>query len=164
MKNGLHDGRERQLTFLDRHLHELETQSAGVARSLISTTILERRTERRAELEREVLRLRRERERLEREQELEQSVVSEEDLEHHLSKIEHQLRDVLADRDRWFRESLDGRRRRQDDFRLLARLKEENERLTAELLRCATVLCDHRAEERNPRLRRVWHMLRLSGT
>ena len=102
--------------------------------------------------------------RLECERELERSIVSEEDLERHLSQIERQLREVLADRDRWFRESLEGRRRRQDDFRLLARLKDENERLTAELLRCATALCNDRTEERDPRLRRVWHMLRLSGT
>jgi hypothetical protein len=164
MNSEFHDGRERQLAFLDRRLHELETQSAGAARSLISATILERRTQRRAELEREVLRLRHERERLECERKLERSIVSEEDLERHLSQIERQLREVLADRDRWFRESLEGRRRRQDDFRLLARLKDENERLTAELLRCATAMCNDRTEERDPRLRRVWHMLRLSGT
>jgi hypothetical protein len=164
MSNGFHGGRERQLAFLERRLHELETQSAGVMRTLISATILERRTRRGAELEREVSRLRRERERLDAERELEKSVVSEEELERHLSQIEQQLRDVLTDRDRWFRESLEGKRRRQDDFRLLARLKEENERLTAELLRCATALSDEAADDRNPRLRRVWHMLRLSGT
>jgi len=164
MGNGFHGGRERQLAFLDRRLHELETQSAGAARNLISATIRERRTPRRTELEREVVRLRRERERLDREEALERSIVSEHDLEHHLSQIEHQLRDVLADRDLWYRESLEGRRRRQEDFRLLSRLKEENERLTAELLRCATALCDEHNDERNPRLRRVWHMLRLSGT
>jgi len=164
MSTGFHDGRERQLAFLERRLHELETQSAAVARSLISATIRERRTARRAELEREVGRLRDERERLAREPELERSIVAEEALEHHLSQIEQQLREVIADRDRWFRESLDGRRRRQDDFRVLARLKEENERLTAELLRCATALTADRAQERDPRLRRVWHMLRLSGT
>ena len=164
MSSGFDGGRERQLAFLERRLHELETQSAGVARTLISATILERRTQRGVELEREVTRLRHERERLDMERQLERTVVSEEELERHLSEIEQQLRDVLADRDRWFRESLEGKRRRQDDFRLLARLKEENERLTAELLRCATVLSDDVSQGRNPRLRRVWHMLRLSGT
>jgi len=100
MSTGFHDGRERQLAFLERRLHELETQSAAVARSLISATIRERRTARRAELEREVGRLRDERERLAREPELERSIVAEEALEHHLSQIEQQLREVIADRDR----------------------------------------------------------------
>jgi len=157
-------GRERQLAFLDRRLREVESRSAAAARDLISTTFVDRRTHRRIELEREVHRLRRERERLDHEAELEQSSFREEDLETHLRTIERQLREVLNDRDRWLRESLDGTRRRQEDFRLFSRLKEENERLTAELLRCATTLCRERATTDSPGLRRVWHMLRLSGT
>jgi hypothetical protein len=157
-------GRERQLAFLDRRLRELESRSAAAARDLISTTFVDRRTDRRIELEREVHRLRRERERLEHEAELERSSFEEGELEAHLQTIERQLRDVLSERDRWLKESLDGMRRRQDDFRLLSRLKEENERLTAELLRCATNLCREQPVVDSPGLRRVWHMLRLSGT
>jgi len=164
MTKRFNGGRERQLAFLDRRLEELEVQSAAAARDLISTTFVDRRSHRRVELEREVHRLRREHERLDREAQLEHSPFTEDELEDHLRTIERQLRDVLTERDRWLRESLVGARRRQDDFRLLARLKEENERLTAELLRCATTLCRQREAAESPGLKRVWHMLRLSGT
>jgi len=164
MSKRFQGGRERQLAFLDRRLQELEVQSAAAARDLISTTSVDRRSDRRVELEREVHRLRRERERLDREVELDRSALSEDELEIHLKTVERQLREVLAERDRWLKESLAGARRRQEDFRLLARLKEENERLTAELLRCATTLCRRREVAESPGLKRVWHMLRLSGT
>jgi hypothetical protein len=45
----------------------------------------------------------------------------------------------------------------------LTRLKSETDRLTAELLRCAYMLSGGESNK-NPRLRRIWHMLRLSGT
>ena len=164
MGGRVHGGRERQLAFLDRRLRELEGQSAAAASELIAATSHERRTPRRAELEQEVERLRRERTRLAVEQSIADSADSDDHFERHLASIERQIREAFEERDRWFRHSLDGQRRRQEDFRQLQRLKEENERLTAELLRCASALCRSREAAEHPRMRRVWQMLRLSGT
>ena len=155
---------ERQFASLNRRLRESEAQSAAAAEALIAACSAERRSSRRADLEREVERLRHERERVERERTMGESVISEAEIECHLQRIEQQIHEVLEERDRWYRESLEGHRRRKDDFRFLRRLKEENERLTAELLRCAATICQNRRATEDPRLRRVWQMLRLSGT
>ncbi|MGH7896814.1 MAG: hypothetical protein ACREQQ_02615 [Candidatus Binatia bacterium] len=157
-------GSERQLMSLDRRMQEIEAQSAAAARSLIAANGADRRSPRSTDLEREIQRLRRERQRLERERQTAQSAISEEELERHLRHVERQIQEVFEERDGWFRESLGGQRRRQEDFRALQRLKAESERLTAELLRCAAMLCQNRRATENPRLRRVWQMLRLSGT
>jgi hypothetical protein len=159
-----HDGREHQLVSLERRLRELEELSAMAAHGIIMSAARERRSLRGEQLDREVARLRAERKRLEREAELTETSVSEAEADHHLSAIERQIREVIAERDGWFRGSLEGQRRRRDDFRLMQRLKEENERLTAELMRCASMLAHDRTAADSPRLRRVWQMLRLSGT
>ena len=164
MSTNFQGGRERQLSSLNRRLQESEAQSAAAARSLIAASGAERRSPRRDDLEREVERLRSEHERVEREQTFAQVSFSEAEVECHLQRIEQQIHEVIAERDCWFRESLDGQRRRKEDFRFLRRLKEENERLTAELLRCAATLCRNRRATEDPRLRRVWQMLRMSGT
>jgi hypothetical protein len=164
MRPTMHNGREHQLASLERRMRELDELSAAAADNLIAAAIRERRDSRGIDLQREALRLRAERKRLDREPELVEPTLPEAEADRHLSAIEHQIRDVLAERDGWFRAQLEGRRRRQADFRLLQRLKEENERLTAELMRCAAILARDRAAVESPRLRRVWQMLRLSGT
>lgn len=164
MRRPFHGGRDRQLGFLDHRLRELEDAAASAARELISASLAERRSASALDRAREVTRLRRERDRLRREPAPEGDSIAEEDVERHFARIEHQLRDVLTDRDRWFRESLAGQRRRREDFRWLGRLKEEKERLTAELLRCAGAPFRNRHEAPDQQLRRLWQMLRLSGT
>jgi len=164
MRSRVHNGREHQLISLEKRLRELDELSLAAANGLIAETRRERRSRFGEDLQREIGRLRAERKRLERERELSEVAVPEAEADRHLCAVEHQLREVLAERDAWFRHQLDGRRRRRDDFRLFQRLKEENERLTNELMRCAAMLaCDYDASE-SPRLRRVWQMLRLSGT
>jgi len=141
--------------------------SAAIAYGLVSSAIVERRTDHHADLERERVRLKRERERLDEEPKPSAFDDAEEALELRLCEIERQLREVLAERDRWLRGALRDRRRRREDFRLQQRLKEEHERLTGELIRCATALCgEHKSyvSYLDPRMRRVWRMLRLSGT
>ena len=164
MRSGVHNGREHQLVSLERRLRELDDQAAVAARSLIEGALAERRAGSREDLEREIVRLRAERKRLDREAELAEVAPSEAEADHHLLAVERQIRDVLAERDGWFRNQLDGRRRRREDFRRLQRLKEENERLTAELMRCAAMMAHEPYAVDSPRLRRVWQMLRLSGT
>ena len=150
MSARVHNGREHQLVSLEKRIRELDERSAEAAAGLIVAATRERRTTFGADLERE--------------RALDEGVAPEAEADWHLKAIEHQLREVLAERDSWFRNQLDGRRRRRDDFRLLQRLKEEHERLTAELMRCATLLARDRDAAESPRLRRVWQMLRLSGT
>ena len=159
-----HNGREHQLVSLEKRLRELDELSARAAEQLIVAAIGERRSRFGEELQHEIGRLRAERKRLDREKELDESALPEAEADRHLAAIEHQLREVLTERDAWFRHQLDGQRRRRDDFRHFQRLKEENERLTAELMRCAALLARDRDAAESPRLRRVWQMLRLSGT
>lgn len=164
MGGAFQGGRERQLVFLDRRMREIEERSAAATREMIAASARERRSSTGFELRRELDRLRCERGRLRIEESLTCPPISEAALEEHLFEIERQLRDVIAERDQWHRDSSAGRRRRRDDFRMLQRLKEESDRLTTELLRCAGVLFRERQSVDNPRLRRVWHTLRLSGT
>ena len=138
--------------------------SAAIAYGLVSSAIVERRTDHHADLERERVRLKRERERLDEEPKPSAFDDAEEALELRLCEIERQLREVLAERDRWLRGALRDRRRRREDFRLQQRLKEEHERLTGELIRCATASCGEHKSYDDPCMRRVWRMLRLSGT
>jgi len=164
MSSNAHGGREHQIVSLEKRLAELDELSAKATEQLIVASRGERRSRFGEELQHEIGRLRAERKRLEREKELDESAVPEAEADRHLAAIEHQIREVLAERDAWFRHQLDGQRRRRDDFRQFQRLKEENERLTAELMRCAALLARDRDASENPRLRRVWKMLRLSGT
>ena len=161
---GLHNAREHQLVSLDKRLRELDQLSAEAAKRLIASAMRERRGSAGEELAHEIARLRGERKRLERERELGETSVPEAEADRHLRAIEHQLREAIAERDAWFRHQLEGQRRRREDFRRYQRLKEENERLTAELMRCAVLLARDRDAAESPRLRRVWKILRLSGT
>ena len=81
----------------------------------------------------------------------------------HLAEIESQLRMVIAERRRRMSDPGRGYRGPHDDSAELGRLKGETDRLTAELLRCAYTLSTGESKK-NPRLRRIWHMLRLSGS
>jgi chromosome segregation ATPase len=164
MGGALHGGRERQLFFLDRRLREVEHRSAAATREMIDASAIERRSSDGPELQRELERLRRERERLRVEESLTSFPISTAALEEHLFEIERHLRAVISEREQWHRESSAGRRRRREDFRTLQRLREESDRLTTELLRCAGALFREQKPVDNPRLRRVWHTLRLSGT
>ena len=162
MAGGLKEDRERQPPGGEDRAQEAEARSAAVTRSLISSAIVDRRVRRREDLEREVKRLHEQRRRLEREQVLSSSDIVAQDLERHLAEIESQLRMVIAERRR--RMSDPARNRGpHDDSAELGRLKGETDRLTAELLRCAYTLSAGESKK-NPRLRRIWHMLRLSGS
>jgi hypothetical protein len=163
MRHTFPGGRGHQRQLVDRRLDELEARARLAAECLLRESFVERRARSASDVEREMARLRRERARVDQEPSVGPE-APEEELSLHLGHIENQLREVLSERDRWFRESLDGRRRRQEDFRLMQRLKEESERLTAELMRCASALCETRDVVECPDLRRVWQMLRLSGS
>lgn len=162
MRGQLLPERRRQIVSLARRLRELLNESARAARELIADARPERRSSRQAHLEREFRRLRSESERLEAEATL--TLRNEADVRGHLEGIERQLREALAERDEWRRESLRGRRRRAEDRQAFERLKEEQERLTAELLRCAAVFGESGSSDEEPRMRRLWKMLRLSGS
>jgi hypothetical protein len=161
MAGGAQEDRERRIPGVDGRLQEVETGSAAATRSLISSATVERPTRRREELEREVRRLRRERRRLEREHDVARTIFAGQDVDRRLSDIERRLRIVIADRRR--RTSDLAKDHPEEDSLELIRLKSETDRLTAELLRCAYVLSAGESKK-NPRLRRIWHMLRLSGT
>lgn len=162
MAGGAQEDRERRIPGVDGRLQEVERGSAVATRSLISASTVERRTRRREELEREVRRLRRERRRLERDPDVARSIFPGQDVDRHLSDIERRLRVVIADRRRAGGRAKD-HRGPEENLLELTRLKSETDRLTAELLRCAYVLSADESKK-NPRLRRIWHMLRLSGT
>ena len=156
-------GRQRQLASIVRRLEELEEQSLAAAQRLIRQSgAPERRASRLAETKEEIRRLHREAARLEREESL--AALAEADVERHLREIGAQLEDVRTARERWFRAALVGWRRRADDRHHLERLKEESERLVAELLRCAKLLVGEAPDAADPRLRRVYGMLRLAGS
>jgi hypothetical protein len=163
MAGGAQEDRERRIPGGDGRLQEIETGSAAATRSLISAATVERRTRRREELEREVRRLRRERRRLERDPDVARSIFRGQDVDRHLSDIERRLRVVIADRRRRAGVLAKDHRGPEEDLLELGRLKSETDRLTAELLRCAYVLSADESKK-NPRLRRIWHMLRLSGS
>lgn len=156
-------GRGHQRRLVTHRLDEIEMQVRLAAEQMIRESRCERRLRSSLEIESEIGRLSRERDRLEQEPKVGPE-ASEEEIAAHLGRIEAQLREVLGERDRWFRESLQGRRRRREDFRLMQRLREESQRLTAELMRCAAHLCEHRDVAESPDLRRVWEILRLSGS
>lgn len=163
MRQSFVGGRGHQRRLVTRRLDEIEMHVRLAAEEMIRESRVERRLRSRAEVESEIGRLRRERARLEDEPKVGPE-ASEEEIAAHLGRIEGQLREVFAERDRWFRESLRGRRRRRDDFRRMRRLREESERLTAELMRCAASLCERGDVAESPELRRVWEILRLSGS
>ena len=153
---------EQQIHSLERRVEELRDGSARAATDLIRGAGEERRFTRRPNLDRMFRRVQAEVVRLEEEARLEGQNPTPEEIERHLEGIERQLQDVLEEREDWVRESLQGRRRRAEDLRSLDWLREEQERLTAELLRCASLLEPSQDEGRAKR--RVWKMLRLSGT
>src|SRR5262249_41886587 len=124
MSAKIHDARAHQLASLERRLRELDELASMAAHGIIVGSMNERRTLRAAFLEREMNRLRAELKRLEREPELAKIALSEAEADHHLAAIERQLREVGTERESWFRSSLEGQRRRREDFRLLQRLKE----------------------------------------
>jgi malonyl CoA-acyl carrier protein transacylase len=157
------DGLRGQVLSLQRKLRQLREESERAAAELIRAAG-ERRSARRPELERMLQRLAAEVERLEEETRLDGRVASPEDVDRRLDAIEQQLREVLAERDAWIRESLRGRRRRAEDLRVLDGLREEQERLTAELFRCARQLQRAGVSFDSPVMRRLRKMLRLSGT
>jgi hypothetical protein len=163
MAGGAQEDRERRIPGVDGRLQEVETGSEAAARSLISSATVERRTGRREELERELHRLRQERRRFEREQNVARSIFAGQDVDRHLSDLERQLRVVIADRRRWTSDLAKNHRDPEEELLELTRLKSETDRLTAELVRCAYMLSAGESNK-NPRLRRIWHMLRLSGT
>jgi hypothetical protein len=162
MAGGLKEDRERQPPGGEGRTQEADARSATVMRSLISAATIDRRTRRREELEREVKRLHQQRRRLEREQVLPSSGVVAQDVDRHLAEIESQLRMVVAERRRRMSDPADNRAPH-DDSAELDRLKRETDRLTAELLRCAYTLSAGEPKK-HPQLRRIWHMLRLSGS
>jgi hypothetical protein len=145
-------------------MRELCDESVQAAQELISGAAHERRSSRQPELEREFRRLCAESERLDEEAKIEDPVACETDVARHLRAIEQQLREVLAERDEWLRESMRGRRRRGEDRPAFERLKDEQERITAELLRCATWVRSNSESDDEPHMRRVLKMLRLSGS
>jgi len=157
MAGDVQEDRERRPPGAESRPREVEARSVAATRSLISAATIERRTRRREELEREVHRLHQERQRLEREHNLTDSIPGQ-DVDRRLSEIEQQLRQVITERRRLTSDGAEA----QDCLAELARLKNETDRLTAELLRCAYRLSGE--PKRNPRLRRIWHMLRLSGS
>jgi hypothetical protein len=161
MAGGEQEDRERRPLGAESRPREVEARSVAATRSLISTATIERRTRRREELEREVQRLHQERQRLEREHNLTDPIPGH-DVDRRLSEIERQLRQVITERRRLTSDPAEDRRGSHDGLAELARLKSETDRLTAELLRCAYRLSGE--PTRNPRLHRIWHMLRLSGS
>ncbi|MGH7822602.1 MAG: hypothetical protein ACREQ9_22815 [Candidatus Binatia bacterium] len=163
MRQKLRRGLERQVVSLERRVRELREESSRAAEKLIEWAGVERRSSQRTYLERQYRRVQTELERLEEEARLENRVPSADEVERHLHGIERQLHDVLAEREEWLRESLRGHRRRAEDLRALDWLREEQERLTTELLRCAQLLRRGGDPDDEPRMRRVWKMLRLSG-
>jgi hypothetical protein len=163
IREKLRKGLERHVLSLERRVRTLRQESAAVARELIAGAGVERRSARRDDIEREFRRLQGEVDRLERERLFMGELAPREDVDEHLHSIERQLHDVLAEREEWQRASMLGRRRRVEDLRFLEGLREEQERLTAELIRCAQLLRRHDVSDEEPRMRRVWKMLRLSG-
>jgi chromosome segregation ATPase len=162
MAGGMQEDRERRPPGVEDRPREVEPHSVTATRSLISAATIERRTRRREELEREVQRLHQERQRLEREHNLTNPAVPGHDVDRHLSEIERQLRQVIRERRRLTSDSAEDGSGHQSGMSELGRLKSETDRLTAELLRCAYRLSGE--PRKNPRLRRIWHMLRLSGS
>jgi len=162
MAGGVQEDRERRPPGAESRPREVEARSLAATRSLISGATIERRTRRREELEREVQRLHQERQRLEREHDLTDPAAVGQEVDKHLAEIERQLRRVVAERRRLTSSPADDRRGLRSGPSELARLKSETDRLTAELLRCAYRLSGE--AKKNPRLRRIWHMLRLSGS
>lgn len=156
--------RQRQVLSLANRLRALCNESAQAARDLIAGAGHDRRSSRQPHLEREFRRLKTEAERLEEEATLTTSLAREEDLVNHLKAVEEHLAQVLLERDEWVRESMRGHRRRSEDREAFERLKDEQERITAELLRCASVLRRRSCSDDEPRMRRVLKMLRLSGS
>ena len=156
--------RQHQVLSLAQRLREICNESAQAARDLIAGAGHDRRSSRHPHLEREFRRLKDEAERLEEEAALMSSLACEEDISRHLKAVEQHLREVLIERDTWIRESMRGRRRRTDDSEAFERLKDEQERITAELLRCASVLRREACSDDEPRMKRVLKMLRLSGS
>jgi DNA repair exonuclease SbcCD ATPase subunit len=161
MASGVQEDRQRRPPGGESRPREVDARSVTATRSLISAATIERRTRRREELEREVQRLHHQRQRLEREHDLSDPVPGH-DVDSRLSEIERELRRLIADRRRLTSDPAEGRRGTENDLAELARLKSETDRLTAELLRCAYRLSGE--PKKNPRLRRIWHMLRLSGS
>ena len=153
-------GLEHQVGSLEQRVRELRDQSAQAAQDLIEAAGAERRRSRSPHVGRMLRRVNAEVARLEEEAALTDEEAAPGTIESHLEGIERQLQDVLAEREEWVRESLRGKRRRAEDLRALDWLREEQERLTAELLRCARLL---QGSGTGPKIRRVWKMLRLSG-
>jgi len=162
MAGGIQEDRERRPPGAEDRPREVESRSVAATRSLISAATVERRTRRREELEHEVQRLHQERQRLEREHNLTDPTITERDVDRRLSEIERELRQVICERRRLTNDSGEDGRSHENGLAELARLKNETDRLTAELLRCAYRLSGE--PKKNPRLRRIWHMLRLSGS
>jgi hypothetical protein len=155
---------EHHVVSLERRVREIQGEAANAAQALLALSGSERRSIRQPDLEREFRRLRGEVERLEREAELLDPLSTRAEVDRHLEAIERQLRDVLAEREVWMKESLLGRRRRAEDVKVVTRLRDEQERLTAELIRCANAMRRHSSSDSEPSMRRVWKVLRLSGT
>lgn len=153
---------EHQVVSLERRVLELRDQAARAAQDLIEAAG-ERRRSRSTQVGRMLRRVNAEVSRLEEEATRLSEDADAETIERHLEGIERQLQDVLGEREEWVRESLRGHRRRAEDLRALDWLREEQERLTAELLRCARLLQHAGPFETGPKIRRVWKMLRLSG-
>ena len=151
---------ERHVVSLEQRVRELRDQSARVAQDLIESAG-ERRRGRSPHVDRMLRRVHAEVTRLEEEAGLSLGETEPEALERHVQDIEHQLQDVLTEREEWMRESLLGFRRRAEDLRTLDWLREEQDRLTAELLRCARLL--QKSSAGGLTMRRVWKVLRLSG-
>lgn len=157
------DRRRRRVASLARRLQELRQEGVHAAQGLISRAGSERRSARRPSLEREFRRLVEEAERLEAE-EARHEPPAERQIEDRIERVGRQIAEALADRDEWVRESLQGHRRRAEDRRELESLKEELERLTAELMRCAELVRRLPRGDERPEMRRVLKMLRLSGS
>jgi hypothetical protein len=162
-QRGRRRGIEHHVLSLSKRIQELQLEGAEAARQLIARAGSERRSERQPYLEREFRRLKAEVSRLEQEAGVVAPLVTQDDVECHVGAIERQLRDVIADRQEWTLESVRGRRRRQSDLRALERMKDEQERLTLELMRCANAMRRH-ATDAEPPMQRVWKVLRLSGS
>lgn len=160
-QGGRRQGLESQVISLDAHSRELGRRSASAAENLISRAGEDRR-QRRPELQRMLDRVRAEVRRLETETSAAEAPL--EVLDARLRSLERQVRDVVAERQEWMRESACGRRRRAEDVRTLEWLREEQERLTAELLRFAEEVQRRPGRGKLSRLRRVWKALRISGT
>jgi chromosome segregation ATPase len=153
---------EHQVLSLERRVRAIQNGAAEAAKDLLARAGRDRRGDGKG-IEREYRRLQGEVERLEREAGLADPLATQADVERHVDGVERQLRDVLDERNEWTLEAEGGRRRRTSDQGALDRLRDEQERLTAELLRCAHAMRRHAASDSAPPMRRVWKALRLSG-